>query len=264
MDRSMSHPLKSAVRSLARLVSFVAIGSSGCSAYLADSGQDLSKLTSQAQVHEAFGAPVAAGPSCEEFTIHRKIAEPWKCEAITMLDINSIGLAELILLPHESCIAIWRSIKGQQVQFIYDTHGNVTHAYFDGQRVPQFDVPQPPSCARPPSAAPVAETTSPGKVGQTVTLEGTAANAKAGALLQLKDGVIWIDGLDAWPEGFYTRGQGKHLRVTGTVIEKHDLPVFVQRPGEPAPAGIPVTSEEEREKASYRRLLKDAKWTVIE
>ena len=104
-----------------------------------------------------------------------------------------------------------------------------------------------------------------GHVGQTVTLEGTAADAKLGALLQGKEGAIWIEGLDAWPEGFYSGGdQGKRLRVIGTVIRKDDLPVFVQRPGEIPRAGIPVTSEEERERAKWRYLLKGAKWTVLE
>jgi hypothetical protein len=104
-----------------------------------------------------------------------------------------------------------------------------------------------------------------GHVGQTVTLEGTAADAKLGALLQGEQGAIWIDGVDSWPEGLYSGGdQGKRLRVTGTVIKKDDLPVFVQRPGEPPRAGIPVASEQEMDKAKWRYLLKDAKWTVLE
>lgn len=102
-------------------------------------------------------------------------------------------------------------------------------------------------------------------VGKTITLEGTAANAKLGALLIGKGNEIWIDGLDRWPEGFYSGGeQGKHLRVTGTVIKKGDLPVFVQKPGEAPKSGIPVNSEEELERAKWRYLLKDSKWTVLE
>ncbi len=104
-----------------------------------------------------------------------------------------------------------------------------------------------------------------GHVGQTVTLEGRAVDAKIGALLQGQGGAIWIDGLDSWPEGFYSGGdQGKRLRVTGTVIKKDDLPVIVQKPGELPRAGIPVQSEEELERAKWRYLLKDAKWTVLE
>jgi hypothetical protein len=102
-------------------------------------------------------------------------------------------------------------------------------------------------------------------VGQRVTLEGAAANAKLGALLLGKESEIWIDGLDSWPEGFYSGGdKGKRLRVTGTVIKKGDLPVFVQKPGEFPSAGIPVKSEQELEKAKWRYLLKDAKWDVLE
>jgi hypothetical protein len=104
-----------------------------------------------------------------------------------------------------------------------------------------------------------------GHVGQRVRLEGTAANTRLGALLQGEGGAIWIDGLDSWPEGFYSGGdRGKRLRVCGTVITKDDLPVFVQKPGDVPRAGIPVQSEEESEKAKRRYLLKDAKWTVLE
>ena len=105
-------------------------------------------------------------------------------------------------------------------------------------------------------------------LGQTVTLEGTAVNAKLGALLlqEGRDGTaIWIDGLEEWPEGLYQGGdKGKHLRVTGKVIKRDDLPVFVQKPGDPPKAGIPVESEEELEKAKWRFLLSDVKWTVLE
>src|SRR4051794_35401591 len=56
-------------------------------------------------------------------------------------------------------------------------------------------------------------------LGQTMTLEGTAADAKFGALLEGGSGAIWIDGLEQWPEGFYPgEGKGKRLWVSGTVI----------------------------------------------
>jgi hypothetical protein len=102
-------------------------------------------------------------------------------------------------------------------------------------------------------------------LGKNVTLEGTAANAKLGALLEGDRGAIWIDGLDRWPDGFYLgQGKAKHLRVRGTVIKRDDLPVFVQKPGELPKAGIPVQSEGELEKAKSRFLLQNAKWTVLE
>jgi hypothetical protein len=102
-------------------------------------------------------------------------------------------------------------------------------------------------------------------VGRTVTLEGTAANAKLGAVLEGENGMIWIDGLDSWPEGFYLGGDnGKRVRVTGTVIRKDDVPVYVQIPGDLPKGGISVANEEEREEAKWRYLLKDARWTVVE
>src|SRR5262245_38185798 len=102
-------------------------------------------------------------------------------------------------------------------------------------------------------------------LGQTITVEGTAADAKLGALLLGDSEEIWIDGLEEWPEGFYRGGnEGKRIRVTGTVIARDDLPVFVQTEGIPAKAGIPVASEEQLKNAKRRFLLRDAKWTVLD
>lgn len=102
-------------------------------------------------------------------------------------------------------------------------------------------------------------------VGQTVTLEGTAVDLKFGARLHGDGNAIWIDGLDAWPDGFYLGGEkGKRLRVTGVVIKRDDLPVFFQKPGEPVRQGMPVKSEEELATAKWRYLLKNAKWTVLD
>jgi len=104
-----------------------------------------------------------------------------------------------------------------------------------------------------------------GLLGQTVTLEGTAENRKVGGFLSGPSGYgIWIDAPHHWPEACFSGAQGKRLRVTGTVIQRSDLPVFVARPGEPAVAGIPVQSEEERNRAKWRFLLTGVHWTVLE
>lgn len=98
-----------------------------------------------------------------------------------------------------------------------------------------------------------------------ITIEGTAVDAKLGALL-IGDGPdIWIDNLDAWPSGFYLGGrQGKKLRVTGVVIEKDDLPIFVPKENNLPKGGISVDKENDLEKTRKRFLLKDAKWIVLE
>jgi len=69
------------------------------------------------------------------------------------------------------------------------------------------------------------------RLGQLVTVEGVAQDAKLGAMLLIGGSrTIWIDSLDAWPP----EARGKRVRVTGKLIERSDLPVFVQREGEPA------------------------------
>ena len=97
-------------------------------------------------------------------------------------------------------------------------------------------------------------------LGKTVALEGTAFDAKMGALLEGKEGVVWIDGRDAWPDGMH----GKPVRVTGRVIVRDDMPAFVQKPGDLPRSGIPVATEAESAKAKRRYLLADARWTGTE
>ncbi len=97
-----------------------------------------------------------------------------------------------------------------------------------------------------------------------ITVKGTAVDAKLGALLLGQGTEIWIDGLDAWPVGFYLGGrQGKLLHVTGIVIERNDLPVFVPKEGEQPKSGIALSKESDLTKTSKRFLLKDASWEII-
>lgn len=111
--------------------------------------------------------------------------------------------------------------------------------------------PQPEQAAQNPWAS---------KLGQTVTVEGQASNAKLGAIVGAEPAPIWIDGLDAWPEEV----AWKRVQVTGTVIERHDLPVFVRKEGEPEMAGMPVPPGTDLHAASRRFLLKDARWKRID
>lgn len=104
------------------------------------------------------------------------------------------------------------------------------------------------------------------QLGQRVTVEGIAANAKLGAMLRMShDQIIWIDGLETWPSGLYRRGQaGIRLRVSGTVIKRSDRPVFIEEPSDLPRAGIPMPKGTDLEKAAIRYLLQDATWEAVE
>lgn len=101
-------------------------------------------------------------------------------------------------------------------------------------------------------------------LGEEITIEGTAKNAKMGAILTVNDvSFIWMNNMLAWPEKVY----GKTITVSGTVIEKFDLPVFVPCDGQhplTAPSGIPVPEGTDLHEASRRYLLKDADWKVVQ
>ena len=97
------------------------------------------------------------------------------------------------------------------------------------------------------------------QLGQFVTLVGTAEARKLGAALRGDDFEVWIDQLQDWPSNYV----GQKVRVTGVLEERQDLPVYVQRPGEPAAAGIPVPEGADLREASRRYVLRDAKWSLI-
>ncbi len=61
----------------------------------------------------------------------------------------------------------------------------------------------------------------PDNMGKTVTLRGTARDAKGGAVLLLpSNNPIYIEGLDSWPREF----SGKEVSVTGVLREKKLIP----------------------------------------
>ena len=96
------------------------------------------------------------------------------------------------------------------------------------------------------------------RLGQEVTLEGVAVDAKLGALLELPGDSIWLDRKD-WPAGYY----GRRVRVTGVVIRRDDLPVFIPEEGEER-AGIPVPPGTDLREARVRYLLANPAWVKLE
>ena len=97
------------------------------------------------------------------------------------------------------------------------------------------------------------------QLGKEVTLVGQTQSLKEGERLVGKNFVIWIDGLERWPDEF----AHKQVSVTGVVIERYDLPVYIRRPGEPTRAMMQVPAGTDLRKASHRYLLKSAKWKLL-
>lgn len=93
-----------------------------------------------------------------------------------------------------------------------------------------------------------------------VELEGLAVNSKLGAAVYNGEELVWIDGLESWPEGYYLgEKKGKKVRVTGTVTFKDYGPVIDNlTPNDEQRAGI---LGEEHE---VRIVLKDVEWKLLE
>ncbi len=128
------------MRPTALLVATLALGSAGCSAFVAASGTNLSKFTDRTQVHETFGPPILVtetpdGGSVETFTSRRKFHDATKGIGIVMIDTLTLGLAELYLFPHEVVVASWRSVVGQRLDVQYDDVGRVVRIRRDGEPV---------------------------------------------------------------------------------------------------------------------------------
>lgn len=98
------------------------------------------------------------------------------------------------------------------------------------------------------------------RLGREVTLEGVAETRKLGAALRGNGFDVWIDRLERWP----AEALGKKVRVTGTLEERHDLPVYIQKAGEPPAAGIPVPEGTDLREASRRYIVRDSKWSLIQ
>jgi hypothetical protein len=104
-------------------------------------------------------------------------------------------------------------------------------------------------------------------LGKRVTIEGWAANAKLGALLYADkegNGGIWID-RESWPSGYYLgQGKSKHVRVTGVVIRRDDVPVVLKGMNENGAPVREVESVEELNRVKWRFLLTEETWTVLD
>ncbi|MCI3937197.1 hypothetical protein MQX03_08290 [Chryseobacterium aahli] len=102
-------------------------------------------------------------------------------------------------------------------------------------------------------------------LGKNVTFIGKTVNMKLGAALILENGQrIWMDEMHSWPDGFYTEKETKSAKVTGVLIERHDLPVFVPNENDSImQQGIPAPKDTDLKEASHRYLFTKYKWNEI-
>ena len=123
---------------LAALASF----SSGCAAFIASRGKDLTVLTTKEEVHAVLGEPAASGVDegqvFEEFRTRQKIATfSWVFgEGYLMLMVGTGGTAELVLTPMELYRVCKGTLLGQTIRVTYDTAGRATGHYLNGESLP--------------------------------------------------------------------------------------------------------------------------------
>jgi hypothetical protein len=100
------------------------------------------------------------------------------------------------------------------------------------------------------------------QLGKQVTLTGEAHNAKMGAFLEGEDFSIWVDlPNDAWPDGMYHgNDKGDVVVVTGTVVQRADVPAFIPKDGEPPMQGVAMPPGTDLEEARKRYILENVTW----
>ncbi len=97
-------------------------------------------------------------------------------------------------------------------------------------------------------------------LGKVITVVGTAQDFKMGTVVECQGGPLWLDGLDRWPG----KEPGRKMRVTGKLVKRHDLPVFIHKEGEPQKSGMPMPPGTDLTKASARYLLEKPTWKLAE
>ena len=111
--------------------------STGCSALIARSGEDVTQLATREQVHQEFGEPLfletVQGTPFEEFKTRRKISEWAHAEALQYGLGMSFGLIEISQFPTELFRNGERIVSGQSLGFHYDHSGNVIAVYLNGE-----------------------------------------------------------------------------------------------------------------------------------
>jgi hypothetical protein len=115
----------------------LALLSTGCSVYMAQSGEDVTQLANRELVHEDFGLPTTSGMidgmPYDEFQTQRKISEWQRASRYDAEDALTLGLAEFIASPIELNRNGQRLILGHLVRFYYDESGHVVNVYLNGE-----------------------------------------------------------------------------------------------------------------------------------
>ena len=98
-------------------------------------------------------------------------------------------------------------------------------------------------------------------IGKRIVIQGTAYNAKQGAMLLVKQygATVWIERMDSWPDVYLK----KQVAVAGVLVVRHDAPVFIHKPGEPVKSGIPVPPGTDLKTASRRYVLTKVEWKRV-
>jgi hypothetical protein len=107
------------------LVPCCAVFSTGCSAVIAYSGENVDKLANREHVQKLFGAPDKSADDFDQYHTWRKIAEPQVAGVDLILGMESLGLLELWNFPSTVLQCAWTTLVGQDLLFQYRSNGDI-------------------------------------------------------------------------------------------------------------------------------------------
>jgi hypothetical protein len=99
--------------------------------------------------------------------------------------------------------------------------------------------------------------------GRCVVAEGYASGAKIGPRLEGGGWAIGVALAEPGGDVAWWRLSGARVRVQGVVTQRADLPVFIQKEGEPIMQGMPVPEGTDLDKARRRYVLERASVTRL-
>jgi hypothetical protein len=135
------------MRTVCLLLFASVLPASGCAALIAQSGTDLTPLTTKAEIHAALGEPAVSGVSggqpFEEYRTRRKIADRPLGEGYAIALVETLGAIDLICVPAELYLTGRRTLLGQTIRVTYDSTDKVAGLYRDGESLYFWGNPLP-------------------------------------------------------------------------------------------------------------------------
>lgn len=117
----------------------------GCTAAILRTGFDTRQLETREDVRREFGDPDSNGEQdghpFDDIHTRRKVKQRMDAWVAECGSAATFGLFDLVGVPASLTQIAYRSVAGQDLRFVYDSNGKLTHVLRDGE--PAGEYPRP-------------------------------------------------------------------------------------------------------------------------